>query len=218
MTWWKAALGVLLVGLLAWGIHRWHSAVQRAEAADARADSLAHIARQDSAAAARAQARADSAQVRERAVRDSLGREIARWRAEAEASSEAVDVQTVALSETLAELEERVRPELRGLVRTARSQADSLSGAHHRFRRAMERQVTLLARDTASLRRELDAVNAARDSLSQALTSLRDAYGELETARDRWREAARLRLFGLPPEVTHAVAAGAGLALGMAGG
>lgn len=210
MTWWKAALGVLLVGLLAFGVYRWHSAVQRAEAADARADSAKAEAVEASEAREQALARLDSVEARERAVRDSLNRALAAAGEAANRSAAAVDTATLQVRAALDTLARRVGPSLEPVVARARAGLDSLTTAHGRYRTAMERRVRLLVADTASLTRELSEARTALDSALAEAQSWRGAYRDMESARDRWREAARLRLFGLPPEVTHAAAALAG--------
>lgn len=207
-------LALLVAALVAFGLHRYFQAVDRAERADSVADSAMIEAREDSLRADSMLSVLDSVEARERRVRDSLNRALAVASEDADRAQAAVDTAQLQLTAALDTLARRVRPELEPVLARARSSLDSLTTAQSRFREAMKRRVRLLARDTASLARELKASRSAVDSLSQSYESLRDAYREMESARDRWREAARLRLFGLPPEVTHGAAAVAGVALG----
>lgn len=214
---WKIGLGLagaIFVALLVLGVLRYLDRVEAAERADARADSALQVARQDSATADSALSVLDSVRARERAIRDSLD---ARLEAAEEDASDAETRHTAAgdsLSATLDSLAEAVGPDLEPVVRKAQAQLGSLRSAHDRFAEQMRRQVELLGDTNSSLRRELTETRTALDTVAQARDSWREAYRKMESARDRWREAARLRLFGLPPEVTHALAAGIGYGLG----
>lgn len=203
---------VLAVALLAFGLHRYFEAVEEAERQDAVADSALQVALQDSTTADSALAVLDSVRAREAHVRDSLNAELREATEQAEAEHTSTVQAGENLHATLDSLARAVGPNLEPVVQRAKSQADSVLSAHDRFREQMRRQVRLLAQDTASLHRELAETRTALDSVAQSADSWRDAYREMESARDRWREAARLRLFGLPPELTHGVV-GAGMFL-----
>lgn len=200
-NWWTGWLVVgLLLAVSALLYAKSQEAVGEAREADRMAE-RADSARQEALQAFRRDSAAlDSARARERAVRDSLGVLLAEAERDAEEATGQVEVETVALDSTLAELSRRVRPELVGLVTRAMEQADRLHGAHDRYRSAMERRVALLIQDTASLAEELGATRRALTSTREALHRTQDAFVAMTEARNRWRRAADppflARLFG----------------------
>lgn len=213
---WKVGIGVVVVALLALGVWRYAQAVERAEAADERADSAVAAAEREAGVSDSLESLLDVVSEREEAVRDSLNRALR----EAEADADVAEGETVEAGEHLAasldSLARSVRPALRPVVQTARSQADSALSAHERFRVAMQRQVRLLASDTLSLHRELAQTNETLAQVRVERDTLREALALTAEARDRWKEAATLRIFGLPPELTHGLAAAAGFGIAVA--
>lgn len=199
------------MALAAFGVWRYAQAVQRAEAADDRADSAVEAAEREAVTSDSLERLLDVVTEREEAVRDSLNRRLR----QAESEADVAGGETVAAGEhlvaSLDSLSRSVRAALRPVVQTASSQADSALSAHQRFRVAMERQVELLAADTLSLHRELAQTTETLGQVKVERDTLKAALVATEEARDRWRQAARLRLFGLPTEVTHGAAFGLGI-------
>lgn len=200
----------LLVGASFLALHAAES-TEDAERADARADSLAQVVRAatgrtDSLAAVSdsLEGALDSVERRERTFRDSIGRLLAREDEEievaAQGASEADSVEALAHAELL----ERVRPDLRPVVRRA-IRADSAEDSNRdRLQEAQAAKIRLLAQDTTSLTREnrqlretLQGVQVERDTLRSALADAREALDRMEEARDRWRQVAKRPWWGV---------------------
>lgn len=214
---WAKIVGLLLGAALAvLGVREYMAQVEEARVADARADSALAVAARDSARLDSALTKLDSVQTRESALRDSLRDALAEAGEEASEAAGAVEVQTASLDTTIAELVERVRPELKPLARQARAQADSLREAHQRFRLAMENRVQLLERDRASLERELGETRSALQDALATVESERAAKDSLRKARNKWRDAAKPFGVSIGGETLGLVGLGVGLAAGLA--
>lgn len=210
--------GLAVVVLVALGAlaYQWWNATHKARAADSRADSIARVAEAHRVAADSALAAFRRTRSAEASLRDSLSVLRAEAEQDARDATEQTEVATDSLEAVLDGLLVAVRDPLKPAVRTGQVQLDSIKAAHERYRVAMEKQVSLLARDTLSLSRTLRSAETALDTTRRALKTCRAECDAIREARDKWRRAARSNLFGLPSGVTHVATGVLGLILGLA--
>lgn len=196
-TWakWGLALAGLLVVL--YGVREYAQAREEAQAADRRAEATS-----DSLAAARAAAElarelAQRVADRERQVRDSLDAVLDSLEAGRGQRQREVEVTTADVDTTLAVLAEKVRPELRPLVRTGQEQLSDEREARQEQLEAARQRGDLWKDKAGSFQAELISLQAAHDSTMVELQIERSLTARLRKARDKWRQAAGTKIFGL---------------------
>lgn len=210
-TWakWGLALGALAIVL--YGVREYAQARAEAQRQSVVADSAVRVADSLSLALDTLDAKLDTVQTREAAVRDSLRAALEQaLEDEREAETDVAEAGAT-LDSTLNRLAQAVRPELEPVVAEARTQLDSLQSAHSRLTGSLRLQVGLLARDTASLSRELDVTRETLTGTREALRSTRSALAEMTEARDKWRDAAQPFGLSVSGEVWGLVGLGVGL-------
>lgn len=179
---------VLIVSVFLYAENR--ELIGEAQQADRVAEQAREQSERDSVRAAAARDSLQASREREEAYRARLDSALTELAAESGEAAEEVQVQTVALDSTLAELSRRVPDELVGLVTRAMQQADSLSAAHQSFRRAMEARVEKLGQRSQSLQRQLTRTDSTLVAVERELASVREELSATREARDKWRDAA----------------------------